>query len=362
MIGKIRSLNKARNIKTRKLKNAIKLFKYRLFYRKKTQLNIAEYKKICLFMHSQAIGDVLVTSGFITALRNKGFDVCVVINKKIEHLFESMIPVDGKYIIDSKNIKQVTTELNKRSIDLVVDFSDFENTSAFREKTLSLINCKHAISFNHPDSTTYDTNLIYTESKHITSRMKDVLLLLGIDDECIPAVHFNNTLTTEAKNFIATLGKKVIILNPFASKAVRSLSIPQIYTVLNYLDKLEGYVTVVFDLGIKLDISSYKNTVLNPFNDIERSFALIQFADFVITVDTSIVHMASLLNIKQYCIYNNRKFNLKFENNTVWGPNSALAVQFNTNEFIGSDIGDDVSKFDISLLINRMASDIADLR
>ena len=358
MMRKIKALNRARNLKTKKIKNATRLFKYRLFYRGKTTLNASEYHSICVFLHAQMIGDALVTSGFINRLRQQGFDVSVVVNEKIATLFDSMLTADAVYVIDHKNVKTIASQLKEKGIDLVVDFSDFENTSVLREKTLSLINCKHAIGFNNPVNTTYDTNIITPESVHITERMTRVLSLLGIQENLSPLLVFKDAVMADTRHFAESLGKKLIIVNPFASMNIRSLSMSQIYSVLDYLEQLTGHITVIFDLGVEIDLSKYQHIVLNPFRDIPRSFALVQFADFVITVDTSVVHLSSILNIKQYCIYNNRKFNEKFENNIVWGPNSPLAVPFYTNEFIGSDNGDDVSKFDISLLINRIASDL----
>lgn len=358
MMQRIKALNRARNLKTKKIKNAVKLFKYRLFYRGKTQLNTQEYQSVCVFLHCQMIGDAMVTGGFINRLRQKGFDVSVVVNKKIATLFDSMMSADAVYVIDHRNVKKIASQLNEKGIDLVVDFSDFENTSVLRERTLSLMDCKHAIGFNNPASTTYDTNVITPESVHITERMRHVLSLLEIHEDLSPSLTFKGTDMEDPRRFAESQGKKLIIFNPFASMNIRSLSMAQIYSVLDYLEQLEGYMTVLFDLGAGIDLSKYHNIVLNPFPDITRSFSLVQFSDFVITVDTAVVHLCAILNIKQYCIYNNRKFNDQFENNIVWGPNSPLAVPLYTSEFIGSDNGDDVSKFDISLLINRIASDL----
>lgn len=358
LLEKLRTINRARNITTKKIKNSVKLRYYRCGYRDKTKLIPKEYKNICIFMHTQAIGDGIVTSGFIMALRSRGYHVSVVTQKRASSLFEGMIEVDGIYITDRKTIEKMSKLLNDSSVDLVVDFSDFDNSSVLREKTLSLINCKHAISFNHPTKTIYDTNIITPKSEHITSRMSYVLSLLGIIDDCKPVLKFKDSMTQEPKNFVRSLEKKIIVFNPFASVENRSFSVEQIDKILNYLNQLDGYITVVFNLGKFVDISQYKNVILNPFNELAKSFSLVQYATIVITVDTAIVHLASALNIKQYCIYNNRKFNNKFENNIVWGPNSPFAVQLTTNDNLGTEMGDDIKNFDVSILFSKIDNDI----
>lgn len=358
LFGKLRAINRARNIKTKKIKNSIKLAYYRKGYRAKTELTPSEYKNICIFMHTQAIGDGIVSSGLIRVLRNRGYSVSVVTQKRAASLFDGMIEVDNVYITDRKNITKTAKLLNDISVDLVIDLSDFDNSSVLREKTLSLINCKHAISFNHPQKTIYDTNIITSKSEHITSRMSYVLSLLGIIDDCKPVLNFQNVNTQGPKEFVDSLGKKVIIFNPFASIESRSFSNKQIDSILSYLNRLNGYVTIVFNIGRKIDVSQYENVVLNPFNDLSSSFSLVKYATTVITVDTAIVHLASTLNVRQYCIYNNRKFNNRFENNIVWGPNSASAVQLTTNDYVGTELGDDMKNFDISILINKIDLDV----
>lgn len=46
-------------------------------------------------MHSQAIGDAIVTSGIIKVLRDNNFKVYVIIPPNISFLFIDMIKTDG---------------------------------------------------------------------------------------------------------------------------------------------------------------------------------------------------------------------------------------------------------------------------
>ncbi|WP_438812606.1 glycosyltransferase family 9 protein [Symbiopectobacterium sp.] len=107
--------------------------------------------------------------------------------------------------------------------------------------------------------------------------------------------------------------ENIIIFNPFSSQKNRNLSTNKINIILTYLNTLVGYKTIVFNFGNEINHRLMKRIEINPFEDAERSFALVQYADIVITVDTAVIHFASALNKRQFCIYNNRMFNSVFD-------------------------------------------------
>lgn len=78
----------------------------------------------------------------------------------------------------------------------------------------------------------------------------------------------------------------------------------------------------------------------------------------VISVDTAIVHLANAFNIKQYCVYNNKRNVLNQDCNIVFGANSSNAIQLTTSDNLGHAMGDPMSKFDVSILINEMRKDL----
>ncbi|MGL9736420.1 MAG: glycosyltransferase family 9 protein [Symbiopectobacterium sp.] len=88
-----------------------------------------------------------------------------------------------------------------------------------------------------------------------------------------------------------------------------------------------------------------KRIEINPFEDAERSFALVKYADIVIAVDTAVIHLASALNKRKFCIYiyNNRMFNSVFEKNIMWWSNSNKATQFTTTQLLKTELGDDIA-------------------
>lgn len=105
----LRKLNRQRNIKTKELKKKLKFYYLKLFYRKKSTFIKNYYKNICIFMHSQAIGDAIVTSGIIKALRDNYFKVYVIIPPKISFLFIDMIKIDGCFIYKKMILRKPET-------------------------------------------------------------------------------------------------------------------------------------------------------------------------------------------------------------------------------------------------------------
>ncbi len=358
----LRHLNRSKNRYLKKIKLKIKFLYFSAFFRKKSILKPEEIKSVCLLMHKQAIGDSIVTSGFIKRLKDKGIRVYVVAPEKLEFLFSGIIEVDKFFSYHDKKNRALHCELKKLEIDLVVDFFDIDTTSLHRLRTLFLIRPKHAIGFNQLDISNFDTNIIDTRDIHVTQRMIKVLDLLQIDSSHYTAyLNLSANDYPEAYALAATIKQKyknLVIFNPFGSQKNRVLSVEQINKVLQHLNAIPGFYTVVFNMGKTIECAHLENVALSPFKDIGNSFALVRSADVVITVDTAIVHLASLYNIRQYCIYNNRRHINKYDNNIMWGPNSDKAVQLFTSEFLGTEGGDNMDKFDVSLLLNAIDNDI----
>ncbi|MEY0980659.1 glycosyltransferase family 9 protein [Providencia alcalifaciens] len=353
----LKKINRYRNIQTKKIKLKLNLLFMNFCYRKRDS-TIAEYNNVCFFMHTQAIGDSIITSGLIERIRRSGKKVFIVGPEKIRFLFNSIIEADGFYSFNKKKIPELIIELNKLDIDLVIDTFDFDHSVLYRLKTLFLLKPKKSISFGHPKGTIFDVNIVNDNSDaHLSERMKKILEIIRLNDNSYEySLSFLSDEFKVAHDYANTIKKtdKLVVFNPFGSHPARSLSMEQINKIIVYLNTLEGYKTVFFNLGCDFSCDDLNNVTLNPFKNAGESFALASNADIIITVDTSMVHLASAFNIKQYCIYNNRLNNGTQNNNIMFGPNNDRAVQLTTNEYLQTEDGDDVHNFDVSLLIDAI--------
>ncbi|GAA5106571.1 glycosyltransferase family 9 protein [Orbus sasakiae] len=354
---KIKYLNRQRNLKTKVLKNKLRILSFSLYKRKQSEFLPDEYQNILIFMHTNGLGDAIVTSGFINELRKNNKKVYIVAEKRISFLFKSIIPVDGVIDYDRKNISELKRKTQNYHFDLIVDFSDMDGTIIERLKTLKILKYKHAISFNQNRTTLFDTNIIYSKNKHISDRMIYILHLLNIK---VDNYYYELSIPEQVKQNVSLFLKesvnhnKIIIFNPFASEQSRSMSINQIYSLIDFLETLDDFTTIVFDMKNCIDFSKYRNVVPNKLSSFIDAAELINRGDLILTVDTSIVHVARAFNKKLIAIYNNRLFNKRFINNIVWGPDYELATQITTTEFLNTESGDPISNLDIGIIIEHL--------
>lgn len=352
--GFFRKLNRGRKDWTKRFR----CFLIALRYRRRSALQPHVYKTVCLLLQDHGIGDAIVVSGLIRRLQVSGRKVIVVTNPRSEPVFRHMVPNDAVVVWSKKNHRSALREIRTFGVDLVIDFAVYQAYNKLhRVKLIASIRPLHTIGFNGTDTSLQDTSIATRKNEHVTERVKRVLeqLNLSISDYKYE-VCFDPGQVRDSTEFVMRLRKKyrhIIVLNPFGGSPDRCLSGQQIHVLSQYLDGLPGVVTVVFDLNRQLDLDSYRHVMKNPFADLDNSFNLVRLADTVISVDTSIVHLAAAFNILQFAIYNNRITSVN-NNNLVWGPNSDNAVQLTTSQQLGRSGGDDMTRFDVSVLIKAI--------
>ena len=362
-------LNRQRNLLIKPIKSHIKLA---LLDRKKkvrTALNPQQYHSVAILMNDQGIGDAIVSSYLIKSLREKGLKTYVVVEKRIKFLFDQFITVDGILLYDKKKgIKQFKKQLTNLKIDVVIDLVDRGHNSVRRSQVILAINPSHTIGFNQDKYKLYDTSIFYDQyTSHISMRSKKVLQLFNIEDNLIKYyINIPTECAISAKNFILpyiSANKNIIIFNPYGSNTARSFSDTQIDSILSCLSQYDNCVTVVVGEPNKIKhIDTPPNIIINPLTSFFETVALIEFATLVITVDTSIVHVASIYNKKMLCIYNNRIIDNKFINNFVWGPNYPNALQIFTKENLGTGLGDPIANLNPNIVLEQLKEELIKLK
>jgi len=346
------------NNKRKRIRWEAKLSRLKGKYRKAGKLNPQDYRSVCLLMLSHGIGDAIVVSGLIMALRKNNIKVLVMTNEKTSVIFKNLIENDGVLVSTGTENTNALDKLQEQAIDLIIDFSIYDDMDKlYRMKLISFLKPKHTIGFNGTETTLFDTNILTSNKEHVTVRMKKILNMLSMErDPYKYVLSFDEELTRTSACKIQSLRcmyKNIIIFNPLSGDDNRSLSAVQIESICEYLNTIKDSITIIFNMGRNFHIHPYANVIENPYKDIENSFNLVKESDIVITVDTSIVHLASAYDLKQYCIYNNRITDVNIAN-IVWGPNSDNAKQLTTTEFRGTPDGDDMTKFDVHLLFREL--------
>ncbi|OLQ78869.1 hypothetical protein BIT28_26505 [Photobacterium proteolyticum] len=165
-----------------------------------------------------------------------------------------------------------------------------------------------------------------TDDQHFSYKYKTLLEYYGVTDVDDSYVIPNNPKCYDDVADETNLkGDKLIIINPFGSGTPRKLSKENLTLLIDKIRKLE--------LGVKISFTvspSEKSTVetlvkenadicflLDSCRSIYHAIALINLADLVISVDTSMIHIASGLNKKLVALYNPDMNNYK-----EWAPKS----------------------------------------
>ena len=195
-----------------------------------------------------------------------------------------------------------------------------------------------------------DKNFKWAE--HITKRYLAYLIKLGLKKENID-ISYDIYLKDEKKYedfFIEIIENKKIILNPYGASKHKSFNIETLENIITCLkDKDIAIILVYFgDKYRELEALGKKYTnVYIPKNitNILDTALLIKESDYVITPDTSIVHIASAFNKKMITVYPPKggKYGV---DHLVWAPKSECNKVIFCKDKTGTYDEIDINTFD----------------
>lgn len=358
----LKHLNRQRNILFKPVRSWMMQGVMLMIAPRKSQFDPQQYQSILINFTGKGIGDVIVTSGLIALLRQHGKSVYVVGEKRILELFHDAIEVDGAFEFRKRMSKKDFQKLiNNQDFDLVVDFADAGGDALCYIKLLRQVNYQHAIAFEQPKYHYFDSNLRLPIHQHVTGRMLAILDLLHID---VDVYRYAVNVPTECQHEFERFKQnhcqhhpqqKIIVFNPSGSCKNRSMSTSQVQQIIAKLKQRDEHVLIVLiDVGKQYGIENDRQIVVNPFSALLPYIKAIEAAQLVITVDTSIVHLASMTETPQIAVYNNRVIKGGLPNNTLWGPNSPHALQIFTQQHANTIPGDEIFNMDLKPLLEAM--------
>jgi ADP-heptose:LPS heptosyltransferase len=361
----LRDLNWRRIERTR----ALKLFIRRKCY--KAQKNIVskdglkKCRKILIFMGNSGFGDAIVVTGAIKVLKDKGFEVTVLVEKRLLILFKESKLIDRILVIENrKKLSTAIFDEKSRNVqyDLLIDFCQgpYLVDNLLCLNLYKIFKPKYLAGFNDVFNI-FDVPIKCDCAKtHFSKRFDAFFSAIGISDyEIKYTVDIPAKYVDEAEAFLQQFGgEKIVCLNPFASTENRNFSLEQIAEIAKHLNKKENVRIILIGETYQLqrlkDIILPSCTVINKLSNFYCAAYIVKKADLVISTDTAIVHLANAYDKKLICLYNNRVLAGGANNNFVWAPNYDNAMQFFTKEEKETLEGDCVSDFDISDLIHNI--------
>lgn len=303
-----------------------------LFDKKKvTNFDLVNTKSILFIRNDAKLGDAIVSSGVLQKLKKyrPEIKIKVLTTSAMAPLFEEHFCIDQVVHLSKRpsysEMKDVCEQVG--SVDVVVSLN-----LDMKMKDIYLLNQLRSKVNIGLDSDLALVNLNISkqiECKHYADKFDYISSLLGIDE---PAENYIVPLVPssmeKAQNFLSENNiDKFVLINPFGSGNERKLNKDSINKIISAIKEWDKSLSVVLlsspDTRELLESMSLTNTAVHHFGQSESIYdaiAIVEKAKLVVSVDTSIVHIASGFNKKQIAIYKQDKVN--FSN---WHPNSEHA-------------------------------------
>lgn len=310
---KLRELNWKRNFAAKRLKLRIEFLFFSLIRlalpRKIKEYDLSKIKKI-LIIRNDRIGDMVVTTSLIRNLAKSGYSVYVVSTKSALDIVKFNPYVKGTIIYDNSTflnwIKSIV-RVRKESFDAAVEIKFIRCFDMKNMIFSSYVKTPILIGFNKSSIKSFNLSIPhYLHNSHVTVQLKQVLEALNVKyDDMHYEIPVSENIKTNVNSFFKTTAdnkKKIAVLNPFGSTVARLLSNKQVNIICNLLSA--KYKTIIIGEENRIKQLNLPDSVA-VFNSssILDVVPLIELSDLVVSVDTSIVHIATCFNKNTIALY-----------------------------------------------------------
>lgn len=316
-------------------------------------------KSILFLRYDGKIGDMIVNSLMFREIKKVYPDIRigVIARGAAIDIIKDNPNVDKiyKYYKDRKKIKDLALKIKEEKYDLLIDFSEM-----LRVNQMMLINlCRARINtgLDRKDWELFDLSIEsgkdFKWTEHITKRYLAYLIKLGLKKENID-IFYDIYLKDEKKYevfFNEIKESKKLILNPYGASKHKSFSIETLENIITYLkDKDIAIILTYFgDKYKELEFleKKYKYVYIpKKIESILDTAILIKKSDYVISPDTSIVHIASAFNKKMITVYPPKggKYGV---DHLVWAPKSEYSRVIFCKDKIGTYDEIDINTFNM---------------
>ena len=316
-------------------------------------------KSILFLRYDGKIGDMIVNSLMFREIKKLYPDIKIGVvargaavdiireNPNVDKIYE--------YYKNRKKIKDLALKIKEEKYDLLIDFSEM-----LRVNQMMLINLCGArinIGLNRKDWKLFDLSIEsgkdFKWTEHIAKRYLAYLIKLGLKKENID-ISYDIYLKDE-KKYEAFFNKikeiKKLILNPYGASKHKSFSIETLENIINYLKNKDIAIILTYfgDKYKELEFleKKYKYVYIpKKIESIIDTAILIKKSDYVISPDTSIVHIASTFNKKMITVYPPKGGKYSVDH-LVWAPKSEYSRVIFCKDKIGTYDEIDINTFNV---------------
>ena len=315
-------------------------------------------KSILFLRYDGKIGDMIVNSLMFREIKKvyPNIKIGVVARGAAIDIIKDNPNVDKiyEYHKDRKKIKDLALKINEEKYDLLIDFSEMLRVNQMM--LINLCGARFNIGLDRKNWKLFDLSIEsdkdFKWTEHITNRYLAYLVKIGLKRESID-ISYDIYLKEEKKYedfFYKIKENKKLILNPYGASKHKSFSIETLEKIINYLkDKNIAIILVYFEdkyKELKFLEKKYSNVYIpeNIANILDTTL-LIKKSDYVVSPDTSIVHIASALNKKMITVYPPKggKYGV---DHLVWAPKSKYNKVIFCKDKTGTYDEIDINTFD----------------
>ena len=291
-------------------------------------------KSILFLRYDGKIGDMVVNSLMFREIRKvyPNIKIGVVARGAAMDIIKDNPNIDKiyEYHKDRKKIKDLALKIKEEKYDLLIDFSEMLRVNQMM--LINLCGARFNIGLDRKEWKLFDLSIEsdkdFKWTEHITNRYLAYLVKLGLKKENID-ISYDIYLKDEKKYevfFNEIKESKKLILNPYGASKHKSFSIETLEKIINHLKNRDIAIILVYfgDKYKELEFLEKKyNNIYMPqkIESILDTAILIKKSDYVISPDTSIVHIASAFNKKMITVYPPKggKYGV---DHLVWAPKS----------------------------------------
>ena len=310
----------------------------RIFDKNKKNINLmpSQIKRILFLRTDGKIGDYIISSFIFREIKKNypNIQIDVVADKSLENLLKLNKNIDKYYILNRKKMKEwrnIVKILRKNKYDVL-----FDSTEGLKYKQVYLLNRVNAVvnvGYNKDDYNIYNKNIRQNNTLKMIQIYKKMVESVNIE---IKDTKYDVPVSEESEKNVDRFLKennvkgKIIALNFFGASRGRKINEENALIILRRLREMyKGYAIIILDSPN--DRETIQNILKNTDNEnilffeksrtILDSISIIKNSDLIVSLDTSILHIAEGLDKKIMAFYgpkiNKNKWRIREEGNVL---------------------------------------------
>jgi ADP-heptose:LPS heptosyltransferase len=283
-------------------------------------------KSTILFIRLNRIGDALVTTPLLHEIKKQiCCKIIILADRKNHFIFSNNSSID-EVIVFKKGFRGITginNIISEKKIDVIVDLHDDVSTTVSFLIALAKVKYKFGLLRSNHTIYTHTVEKLNPVTNHIVDRIFEIGKLFNIKqkkDEVSVKYFPSDQDILDADSVLATLNPQnnfLVGINISAGSSARFWGVENYRMIFDLLSQYD-IKTILFctELDYHLAKQISKEVNIYPPTKIFGNFATaIMKLSFLITPDTSIVHIASIKKIPVFGIY--VKYNT---DDMIWSP------------------------------------------